>query len=104
MRDQTAALSEACERGPAEAMREGKERQPGVRKVAEPSGKLRRAVGRRLTGADNANFIRELLVHSRELLNGVRGRTLTSAELHHVGGNVQETTFSICDKDRCEGR
>ena len=49
-RDQSTALSEACERGSAKAMREGKVCREGVLKVAVPSGKLRRAMGRRLTG------------------------------------------------------
>ena len=52
-RDHATALSEACERGSAEAMRAGKVCREGVLKVAGPSSKLRRAMGRRLTGADD---------------------------------------------------
>ena len=43
----------ACERGSAEAMRESQVCREGVLKVAEPSSELRRAMGRRLTGADD---------------------------------------------------
>ena len=43
----------ACDRGSAEAMRAGQVCREGVLKVAEPSSKLRRAMGRRLTGADD---------------------------------------------------
>ena len=43
----------ACEKGSAEAMRAGQVCQEGVLKVAEPSSKLRRALGRRVTGADD---------------------------------------------------
>ena len=46
------ALSEACEKGSAEAKRAGKERRAGVLKMAVPSSKLRRAIERPLTGAD----------------------------------------------------
>ena len=49
-------------------------------------------------------IIRKLLVHSRGLLDGVRGGTLKSVEHHHVGGNVQLTRFSICDGDAWDGR
>ena len=42
----------ACERGSAEAMRAGKACRERVLNVAEPSSELRRAMGRRLTGAD----------------------------------------------------
>ena len=49
-------------------------------------------------------FIRKLLAHARALLDGVRGGTLKSAEHHHVGGNVQNTRFSICDGDAWDGR
>ena len=41
----------------------------------------------------------ELLAHSRELLDGVHGGALKSAELHQVGGTVQFSRFSICDQD-----
>ena len=54
-RDQSTALSEVCEKGSAEAKRAGKERRAGVLKVAEPSSKLRRAMERPLTGADDRN-------------------------------------------------
>jgi hypothetical protein len=54
-RDHATALSEVCERGSAEAMREGQVCQEGVVKVAVPSSELRRAMGRRLTGADDGN-------------------------------------------------
>ena len=46
----------ACERGSAEAMREGQVCREGVLKVAEPSSELRRAMGRRLTGADDGKI------------------------------------------------
>ena len=46
----------ACERGSAEAMRAGQVCREGVLKVAEPSSKLRRALGRRLTGADDGRI------------------------------------------------
>ena len=46
----------ACERGSAEAMREGQVCREGVLKVAEPSSELRRAMGRRLTGADDGKM------------------------------------------------
>ena len=74
---------QACETRSADAKRAGKEWRAGVVKVAEPSGYLRRAMELRLTGADLAFFIRELLVHSPALLNGVRGRTAKNADLHH---------------------
>ena len=54
-RGQSTALSEVCEKGSAEAKRAGKERRAGVLKVAEPSSKLRRAMERPLTGADDRN-------------------------------------------------
>ena len=38
------------------------------------------------------------------LLDGVRGRTLTSAQRDHDGVNVQLTRFSICDGDGWNGR
>ena len=85
---------QACERRSADAKRAGKEWRAGVLKVAEPSGYLRRAMELRLTGADLAFFIRELLVHSPALLNGVRGHTAKNADLHHDGGNGQDTS---CD-------
>ena len=83
---------QACERRSADAKRAGKEWRAGVLKVAEPSGYLRRAMELRLTGADLAFFIRELLVHSPALLNGVRGRTAKSADLHHDKHHSQITT------------
>ena len=46
----------ACERGSAEAMRAGQVCRESVLKVAEPSSKLRRAMGRRLTGADDGKI------------------------------------------------
>jgi len=46
----------ACERGSAEAMREGQVCREGVLKVAVPSSELRRAMGRRLTGADDGKI------------------------------------------------
>ena len=85
---------QACETRSADAKRAGKEWRAGVLKVAEPSGYLRRALELRLTGADLAFFIRELLVHSPALLNGVRGHTAKNADLHHDGGNGQDTS---CD-------
>ena len=41
----------ACEKGSAEAMQEGQVCREGVLKAAVPSSELRRAMGRRLTGA-----------------------------------------------------
>ena len=41
----------------------------------------------------------ELLAHSRELLDGVHGGALKSAELYQVGGTVQNTRCSLCDQD-----
>ena len=46
----------ACERGSAEAMRAGQVCRESVLKVAEPSSELRRAMGRRLTGADDGKI------------------------------------------------
>ena len=96
----------ACERGSAEAMRESQVCRDGVLNVAVPSSELRRAMGRRLTGADDGRIhpFCKLLVDARGLLDGVRGRTLKSAELHHVGDNVDETRLSICDGDVWDGR
>ena len=84
---------QACETRSADAKRAGKEWRAGVVKVAEPSGYLRRAMELRLTGADLAFFIRELLVHSPALLNGVRGRTAKSADLLHDEHHSQNTRF-----------
>ena len=54
----------------------------------------------------SGKVVRFVLVQLSRLLEGVRGLTLKGAELHQVGGNVQETRFSICDQDewgrRCE--
>ena len=76
-----------------DAKRAGKEWRAGVLKVAEPSGYLRRAMELQLTGADLAFFIRELLVHSPALLNGVRGHTAKSADLLHDELHSQDTSF-----------
>ena len=84
---------QACETRSADAKRAGKEWRAGVLKVAEPSGYLRRAMELRLTGADLAYFIRELLVHSPALLNGVRGRTAKNADLHHDELHCLQTSF-----------
>ena len=94
----------ACERGSAEAMREGQVCWEGVLKVAVPSSELRRAMERRLTDADPATFLQELLAHSRALLNGVRDRTVKSTALHHLGGNVHLSTVCFCKGDRWDGR
>ena len=94
---------QACERRSADAKRAGKEWRAGVLKVAEPSGYLRRAMELRLTGADLAFYIRELLVHSPALLNGVHDRTQKVAALEHLGLKPSETTFYFCGWDRCEG-
>ena len=83
---------QACETRSADAKRAGKEWRAGVVKVAEPSGYLRRAMELRLTGADLAFFIRELLVHSPALLNGVRGHTAKSADLLHDELHSPDTT------------
>ena len=83
---------QACERRSADAKRAGKEWRAGVLKVAEPSGYLRRAMELRLTGADLAFFIRELLVHSPALLNGVHDRTQKVAALEHLGLKPRQTT------------
>ena len=84
---------QACETRSADAKRAGKEWRAGVVKVAEPSGYLRRAMELRLTGADLAFFIRELLVHSPALLNGVRGRTAKNADLHHDELHCLQSSF-----------
>ena len=84
---------QACERRSADAKRAGKEWRAGVLKVAEPSGYLRRAMELRLTGADLAFFIRELLVHSPALLNGVRGHTAKSADLLHDELHSQSASY-----------
>ena len=74
---------QACERRSADAKRAGKEWRAGVLKVAEPSGYLRRAMGRPLTGAGEAE-VHCFGTHSAsELLDGVRGRTRKSADLLH---------------------
>ena len=54
---QSIALSEACEKGSAEAMREGKVCQAGILKVAEPSSELRRALERPITGAGHGKSL-----------------------------------------------
>ena len=54
-RDQSKRCQQACKRGPADVKWAGKERRAGVLKVAEPSSKLRRAMERPLTGADDRN-------------------------------------------------
>ena len=87
----------ACERGSAEAMREGKVCREGVLKVAEPSSELRRAMGRRLTGADDGKSHPQAPRSLSRPPGWCPWRTLKSAELHHVGGNVQNTRFSICE-------
>ena len=46
----------------------------------------------------------ELLAHSRELLDGVHGGALKSAEPHLLGGNVQDTSFSFCDEGAWDRR
>ena len=45
-----------------------------------------------------------LVVVSRGLRDGVRGRTLKSAELHHDGVNVHHSRLSICEEDAWDGR
>ena len=74
---------QACERRSADAKRAGKEWRAGVLKVAEPSGYLRRAMGRPLTGAGEAEVQRFGTRSASELPDGVRGRTRKSADLLH---------------------
>ena len=51
------------------------------------------------TSSESSSF-----THSRGLRDGVGGRTLSSAEHHRLGVNVQITRLSICDKDAWDGR
>ena len=76
----------------------------GTETVRDRSGRLAGAMEGRLTGAGHGKVIGELLVHSRELLDGVRDRTVESVAPHPLGGIVLLSSLSICDGDRCEGR
>lgn len=72
--------------------------------VAGPSSKLRRAMERPLTGAGHGQSPQSAPRRVPRPPGWCRGRTLKSAELHHDGGNGQNTRFSLCDRDRCEAR
>ena len=76
----------------------------GMETVRDRSSRLAGAIEGRLTGAAHGNVIRELLAQSRELLDGVRERTVKSVAPHHLGGIVHRSRLSICDRDRWDGR
>ena len=65
----------------------------GMETVRDRSSRLAGAIEGRLTGAAHGNVIREVLAQSRELLDGVRERTVKSVAPHHLGGIVQHTRF-----------
>ena len=76
----------------------------GTETARDHSGRLAGAMEGRLTGAGHGKVIRELLVHSGELLDGLRDRTVESVAPHPLVGIVLRSRLSICDGDICEGR
>ena len=63
----------------------------GMETVRDRSSGLESTMHSRLTDAGHGNVIEELLAQSRELLDGVRERTVKSVAPHHLGGIVQDT-------------